>query len=202
MSLDIEPPHRPRGGALPRWLEWVTAISALVVSVCSIFIALRNGEIENRMVKANSFPYLIGVSSDATPDGGERISVDLLNNGIGPADEQSLRIRVGGRYVTSVPDLIATAVGAQDAAPATASLHWVRNSVPSRFIAAKDNQFVFRISKTPANSAYWDRLDQTLPTWHIEYCYCSVFEECWAVTDYRHMPVKACRRDEAHEFNP
>jgi hypothetical protein len=203
MSLDLpEPPRPSRDGGLPRWLEWVTAISALVVSVASIFLAVRNGEAQDKLVKASSYPYLIGVSSDATAEGADRISVDLFNNGVGPAHEQSLKIRLGDRYVTSVDDLIATAVGPKEAKPAIAALVRVRNSVPSRFLAPKDNQFIFRIAKTPANAAYWEKVDATIPIWHIEYCYCSVFEECWAVVEYTHTPVKACHRDEPHEFNP
>src|SRR5450631_3253405 len=121
MSPDLpEPPHRHHGGALPRWLEWTTAIAALVVSVSSIFIAIRNGDIENRMLKANSFPYLYGGVSDATPEGGDQISIDFVNNGVGPANEKSLKVKVGGRYVTSVKDLIRTAVGPADADQAVA----------------------------------------------------------------------------------
>ena len=41
MAADIpellDPPHKASG--LPRWLEWTTAISAIIVSVCSIGIA-------------------------------------------------------------------------------------------------------------------------------------------------------------------
>jgi hypothetical protein len=205
MSPDLpEPPHRHHGGVLPRWLEWTTAIAALVVSVSSIFIAIRNGDIENRMLKANSFPYLFGGVSDATPEGGDQISIDFVNNGVGPADERSLKVKVGGRYVTSVKDLIRTAVGPADADKALAVLHDFHNRVPTRFIAAKSQQFVFRIPKTPANSRYWTLLDRTAnaDSWQMEYCYCSVFEECWAVSREHHVPVKACQRDEPHEFIP
>ena len=202
MSLDIEPTHRHRSGGLPIWLEWITAISALIVSVCSIAIALHNGQIENKMLKANSFPYLVGVISDATPEGRQQISMDFYNNGVGPADEQSLKISVDGRYVTSVPDLITTALGPQDAQGALPLLHGLHNTIRTRFIAAKGDQFVFRIAKTPENTTAWDKLDATQARWHVEYCYCSVFDECWAVRGETHTAVKACKRDEPHEFKP
>jgi hypothetical protein len=206
MSPDLpEPPHRHHGAGLPRWLEWTTAIAALVVSVSSIFIAIRNGDIENRMLKASSFPYLYGGVSDAAPDGRDQISIDFANNGVGPANEESLKVKVGDRYVTSVKDLIRAAVGPADADAATKALmaKEVRNHVPTRFIAAKGDQFVFRIPKTPENSRYWEMLDRSANTpWRVEYCYCSVFEECWKASDERHVPVKACKRDEPHEFIP
>jgi hypothetical protein len=191
-----------RGGP-PLWLEWATSISALVVSVSSIAIAVHHGDTMDRLVKANSYPYLIGVFSDATPEGGRRISIDLINNGVGPAHEQSLRVQVGKSYVTSVPDLIAASIGPVDAADATAALTgYYRNSVRTRFIAAHDSQFVFRLPRTDANARYWDALAKASSSWRMQYCYCSVFQECWAVQGEDHTPVAQCKRDEPHEFLP
>jgi hypothetical protein len=211
MTLDGPPevhhPHEPKphGGGLgrpPAWLEWFTSIAALVVSISSIFIALRHGEAMDKLVKANSFPYLVGVTSDATPAGGEQISVDFFNNGVGPADEQSLTINIGGHYATSVSDLIAAALGPGDAKAAQTALHGMHNTMRTRFIAPKGDQFVFRIPKTTENAALWDKLDKTIDGWKLSYCYCSVFAECWRVQGETHTPVKACVRDEAHEFSP
>src|SRR5258708_18047659 len=148
MTPDLpEPPHRRHGGGLPRWLEWTTAIAALVVSVSSIFIAIRNGDIENRMLKANSLPYLFIGVSDVTPEGADQISIDLVNNGVGPANEKSLKVKVGDRYVTSVEDLIRTAVGPADAAEAAKVLKDYHNRVPTRFVAAKSDPVVLPIRK-------------------------------------------------------
>jgi hypothetical protein len=207
MASDLtEPPHRPhRSSSLPRWLEWMTAIAALVISVCSIGIALYNARIESRMLKANSYPYLIAGVSDATTEGADRFSVEFLNNGVGPADERSLTIRLGNHYVTSVEDLVRTAMGPgrQDgvAGLLAAQLH---DNQPSRFVAAKDHALVFRIDKTAANAADWRTFDQAIDDkgLNIEFCYCSVFEECWSVHGNLRKSVKACVRDEPHEFMP
>jgi hypothetical protein len=213
MAPDIpEPPHRPHGGSrLPAWLEWVTAISALVISVCSIGIALYNASIENRILKADSYPYLIYGVSDATIEGRKRITVEFINNGTGPADERSLKVKIGDRYVTDMPDLLRAALGPDEAARAAKVLPDLQSSLPTRFVASKDRALVFQIDQTPQNAREWDLLDRTVTTkgWTLEFCYCSVFEECWAVknderareNDVR-KPVKACVRDEAHEFRP
>lgn len=213
MSLDgppeVHPPHGHKGkghghglGRPPAWLEWFTSIAALIVSVSSIFIALRHGETMDRLVKANSYPYLVAAVSDETPEGVRRFSLDLLNNGVGPADERSLTVQVRGRYVTSIDDLIKASLAPQDASAAVETLRAYRNTAHSRFIASHSSQFVFRIDRTPQNAAWWDKLHATEDSWKVDYCYCSVFEECWAVKEETHTPVKACRRDEAHEFNP
>jgi hypothetical protein len=200
-----EPPHLPhRGSSLPRWLEWMTAISALVISICSIGIAVYNASIESRLLKANSYPHLFGGVSDVNPEGQDRISLDLVNNGVGPASERSLKIRIGERYVTNVKDLVRAIVGPAEGDKAAELLKDYHNGVRTRFIAAKDAQFVFRIDKTPENARYWDMLaaSQDRNEWSVEYCYCSVFEECWAAKGEDYTPVKACHRDEPHEFKP
>jgi len=207
MSLDSPPEvhgahGRPRGGP-PPWLEWTTSIAALVVSVSSIVIAVHHGDTMDKLVKANSFPYLIGSTSDADLEGRDRLSIDLINNGVGPADERSLTIKVGDRYVTSVKDLIRTIVGPGEGEQAATAVKALKNSTPTRFIAPKDRGLVFRIDKTPENARYWDMVDRSMTQgWTVEYCYCSVFEECWAVRNEAHRPVKQCQRDEPHEFIP
>src|SRR3569623_3103845 len=152
MASDIpEPPHRRRAG-LPQWLEWVTASSALVISICSIGIAVYNARIESRLLKANSYPYVVRAVSDATPEGAERVSLELINNGVGPAAERSLKIKVGDRYVTDVHDFIRAAVGPAEADKAIERLLDLHDNEPTRFIASKAHGMIFRIAKTPDNA--------------------------------------------------
>ena len=198
---EIHTPHRHAGG-LPRWLELLIALTALVTSVSSIVIALHHGHTMEKLVEANSIPYLEAASSNATTDGVERLSLDLYNRGVGPAHQESLKLKVGGQYVRSVDELIAKAVGPQDAAAAQAGLRTYRNSPHERFIAANSTQFVFQIPKTAANAAYWDKVNATLDDWTIEHCYCSVFHECWQVKGEDRQSVKQCLRDEPNEFKP
>lgn len=70
----------------------------MIISVCSIGIAIYNARIESRLLKANSYPYLVAGVSDGqldTPNGPDRIVIELLNNGVGPGNEQSLKIKLG-----------------------------------------------------------------------------------------------------------
>jgi hypothetical protein len=201
---DIEPQHtRHRSGGLPAWLEWVTSISALVISVCSIFIAVHNGHDADKALQAQTYPYLDQDRSDATPTHAKRLSIGFVNNGVGPAHEQSFRIKAGGRYMTSLNELIASAVGPADIKAVRAALDPLMNSVPSRFIPANSSQFVFQTPRTEANARWWDLLDKASESWVFEVCYCSVFGECWTrVNEAEPQPVKACHRDEPHEFTP
>jgi hypothetical protein len=82
-SHAARPPRR-----LPRWLELVIAVTALVTSISSIAIAVHHGKIMEKLVQANSVPYMQGGFSNVTPEGHHVLSLDLLNRGVGPAHEQ------------------------------------------------------------------------------------------------------------------
>ena len=201
---EIREPHARHGGGLPRWLDLIIAVSALVTSISSIAIALHHGRIMAMLVKANSFPYMQGGFSDRTAEDKEVLSLDLLNRGVGPAHEESLRVKIGDSYVKSVPELFAAALGPEQAAKAQAVIDATSNKVRTRFIPGGQSQLVFRVAKTPANAQFWDMLEKDQARWNLEFCYCSVFQECWEVLSkwQEPAPVKQCHRDESREFLP
>lgn len=191
-------------GRLPRWLELTIAVTALITSISSIAIAIHHGQIMEKLVQANSVPYMQGGFSNATPDGQGVLSLDLLNPGVGPAHEQSLRVKVGDTYVKSVRELIAASLGTERAAEAEEILNPLKNQVRKRFIPGGGKQQVFSIPRTDENARFWDLLNANRGDWDVEICYCSVFEECWQVLNSwaDPEPVASCTRDESREFVP
>jgi hypothetical protein len=201
---EVHQPHARHRG-LPQWLELTIAGTALVTSISSIAIAVHHGEIMGKLVQANSIPFVIGGFSDITPEGERVLSMDLLNRGVGPAKQRSLRVKVDDRYVRSVEELLSASLGAEQALAALKPLAIARNRVKMRFLApGGELQAVFRSVKTPENAQYWEVLEAAQPRWSLEYCYCSVFEECWYVPNKweEPEPVDECVRDEPNEFTP
>jgi hypothetical protein len=182
----------------------IIAITALITSISSIAIALHHGHVMEMLVQANSFPYMQGGFSDVTPEGKDVLSLDLLNRGVGPAHEQSLRVKVGEGYVRTVKELFAASLGPEQSVKAQEVLHPLWNRVRTRFIPGGQSQFIFRLTKTAENAPFWDRLAKDEGRWDVEYCYCSVFQECWEVHGKWREPehVKQCRRDDSREFLP
>jgi hypothetical protein len=58
--------------------------------------------------------------------------------------------------------------------------------------------------RTAENAQLWDLLEKDEGRWNLEFCYCSVFDECWEVLSKWQEPehVKQCHRDESREFLP
>jgi len=201
---EVHTPHAGHHGILPGWLELVIAVTALVTSISSIAIAVHHGHIMEKLVQANSMPYLQGAFSDVTLEGEEVLSLALYNRGVGPGHEQSLRVKVGDRYVKSLNELVAASLGSEQALEAKEVHHPVHNRVRTRFIPAGQTQIVFRVAKTAENSRVWDLLANEQDRWDVEFCYCSVFNECWQVRGKWQEPehIKQCTRDESREFFP
>jgi hypothetical protein len=201
---EIDKPHTRHGGGLPRWLELLIAITALITSVSSIVIAVHHGHIMEKLVQANSFPYMRGTFSDVTLKGEQQLSMELYNRGVGPGHEQSLHLKVGAAYVKSVEELISASLAPEQARIAKEVLHPVHNRLRTRFLPGGQSQVVFLIPRTAENSQSWDLLAKAQDLWEIEFCYCSVFRECWQVLgQWREPePVRQCRRDESREFLP
>jgi hypothetical protein len=202
---EIHKPHASHAGGLPRWLELLIAVTALITSISSIAIAVHHGHIMEKLVQANSFPFMQGGFSDVTIEGKDVLSLDLLNRGVGPAHERSLRVKVGDRYVHSVREFVEATLGPEQSVKAQGILdHMMKNRLRTRFIPGGQSQFVFRLPKTEENAQLWDVLAKAQPRWDVEYCYCSVFEECWEVHGVWQEPtrVSQCRRDESREFIP
>ena len=115
-------------------------------------------------MQANSIPYLVGGISTATTEGAQVLSLDLLNRGVGPAHEQSLRVKVDGQYVGSVEELIARSLEPSQAAEVAKAraervITILQNNVRTRFVPGGEQQLVFRIAKTPENARLWDLLE-------------------------------------------
>jgi hypothetical protein len=202
---EVHQPHAHHsGGGVPRWLELIIAVTALVTSISSIAIAVHHGHVMEKLVQANSIPYMQAGFSDRTTDGREVLSLDLLNPGVGPAHEKSLRVKVDGRVVRSTRELILASLGPEKGAAAYAALDPLKNGVRTRFVPGGQSQMVFSTTKTAQNALWWDALDKAQNRWEVSLCFCSVFDDCWFVKDKWHepAPVRQCVRDEATEFLP
>lgn len=210
MSLDLpEIPEPPRPKRKVResnlhWLELTLGVSALIVSFVSIAIALHHGQIMERLVTANSYPYLEGGTSNASFEGERRLSVDLVNRGAGPAHQQSLRITIGEHPVRSLEELFAHVFGESEAERANEVLEPLVNNQETRFVRPGEERYVFLIRRTDANAEYWDRLNAAYERegMTVEFCYCSVFGECWEARGADRRVTHRCERETAREFMP
>jgi hypothetical protein len=68
-SPEVEQLHHPHTGR--QWVDLLLGISAVSISFISLFLAIHNGKAMERLVEANSWPYVqitfSSLNSDGTP---------------------------------------------------------------------------------------------------------------------------------------
>jgi hypothetical protein len=213
VDVEIERPHvhhRPTG--IP-WYDLAIPVAALFVSFVSIYIAWHHGKVmqelvyqNEKLVEANSLPYLQIDTSDLEPDlRTPTFRLTVQNQGIGPARIAGVIITVNGQPVPNFNTLVdrCCAPGLLDAASrGSKQFRGVRNgevilsTLHDRMIRPSEALDAFDWRVTAANEPIINRLKQGFASNRIntEICYCSVFDDCWVRTDddQRPVPVKQC----------
>lgn len=182
-AADTRPPSPP-GRTLRDTLDLLVALAALMTSVVSIWLALSQGDDMQRLVQAQSWPY-VGFSSGnstldpATKQRARSLSLSVENLGVGPARVRSMSLFIDGMPVTSSVQLMQRAAGI-GAEGALARQKVYTTQVDGRVLRAGEKLTYLR----------WDYVDDAEPAWSaldaarfdrivVELCFCSVFEECW-----------------------
>ena len=210
MEVEIEKPHAHHSTG-NRHLDLILPITAMFVSLVSILIAWHHSQImrelvhENeRIVEAESLPYIDIYSSDMASDNSPTLRLAVQNEGVGPARIAEVVMTVNGTPVPDFNTLIdqCCARGLLHSKEPTPS-NIARFATASRPVSVRDRMIrpgegadVFAWPITEANKPVVDRLEAALASdaVNIAVCYCSVFDDCWVRTDSgrRPTPVKEC----------
>ena len=196
MRFEPETPHVAHSTG-KRWLDLTLSLSAMFVSLVSLALAVLHGHAMDRLVAANSWPFLMYDTDNQDPQGNRRISLKVENVGVGPARIQTFEVWWHGQPMASAPELLSlccmTDSGMVDASTAR-SLALVIGQIPSRVMRAGDAETFLSLKLEDANADIWHRLDIARLQLKMRACYCSVFDECW-VTDLETTsakPVGSC----------
>jgi hypothetical protein len=113
--MDIEGPHEH--GHAPhstgfRWLDISLALSAFLISLISLTVAIHHGRTMDKLVASNSYPNIdIEHSNEEDLHDGQGLrpvlNIELINTGIGPARIRSLEVSFGGKPVRNFRALLA-----------------------------------------------------------------------------------------------
>jgi hypothetical protein len=213
VDVEVEKPHaHHRKSGIP-WLDLAIPLAALFVSFVSIFIAWHHGQVmkelvhqNEKLVEANSLPYLQIDTSDLEPDlQTPTFRMTVENQGVGPARIAAVAINVNGEEVPDFNTLVdhCCAPGLlQAASRGTKHYRGMRNgevilsTLHDRMIRPAEAVDAFDWRVTPANRTIVDLLKRAFASNRVNatICYCSVFNDCWVRTDddERPEPVNQC----------
>lgn len=189
--------HHPHGTGL-RWLDISLGVAAAIVSLVSLWLGLHSAHSMEKLVAANSYPYLELQRSSANlerrhADGGfsGRVEFALTNNGIGPARVEWVELTYKDKPMANLSELLAACCNATDK---NAPLMNKRGNVTGTLIRPGATVAMFTADEPEAPNAMFDALHRAMQHIRQSACYCSVFDECylrsWDGT--KPTPVEQC----------
>ena len=163
----------------------------LLLSLVLAYATFVQADATQKMQQGGALPFIsYGTSNADVQTGVPEITLDLANNGVGPALLGPLEIRYEGQPVRNARDLLVRCCGLVPGAGQTYSI------APGSGIAVRPGErtTILRIARTPNNEEVWNRLDDERWKLRVRSCYCSIFEDCWIIdgSQSRPQPVQSC----------
>ncbi len=174
----VHPEPRKTGHRL---LDLSIATSAILISLISLAIAIHHGRVQQRLVAANSWPFLAWRTSNDFGDGHQTFSMAILNSGVGPAVLKKLVVRYDGKPVRGWVELLQACCGvSQDfTLDQLQSVGFESGARPKSIILAGDSAVLLRLARLPDRPQVWERFTAARLKVSLEACYCSILDECW-----------------------
>lgn len=194
-----------------RWLDLTVALSALLISAVSIYVAYSSNQSMERIARASSWPFIELGSGNAADSGAPELSFGVANVGTGPAQLYKFDIEVDDKPLPPGTHLLTrllqaccndefvaatTRAGGQVAAMGSE----MSSPMDERFIAPTTEVLALRWPQTEENAALWAALDHARQSGRITMsaCYCSVFNDCWIsrTSTFPPAPIPSCESAE------
>jgi hypothetical protein len=179
------------------WIDMFLALSAILISSVSLYVAFVQGDVSRRMLAASSWPLLQYESGNISDDGRPAITMAIVNQGVGTAVVDEFKVFYRGKEERTAYDLLADCCGyhLETVDPISHDKGSPRtNFIQHAVIRSGESKFYLAMDLSDANKDAWRRLDRARFQIKLEGCYCSVLGDCWR-TDLvatHPTPVKAC----------
>lgn len=194
-GVRLEPPRTGH-----RLLDFAVAGSAILISLISLGVAVHLGQVQQRLVAANSWPFLHFASSSGTEDGTQQVSVGIANDGAGAAILKSLVVRYQGKVIRGYVELLQACCGLRQGvtkADLGDNIGLGEESSLIGVLRAREKVTMLTLRRTSSNVELWQRFSAARGALTFQGCYCSIVGDCWT-SDLHTLdpkPVKSCHRD-------
>lgn len=191
-----EPKSQTANAVAERWLKFLpvmmighllVTIPAFVISIALAYATFVQADATKKIQQSETWPFVSYGTSNATPEGKHEISLNLTNDGVGPAKLEAMEFIYSGKPMASPREFL------RQCCAGNAPLSFMSEPVTGVLRPGQQRNFI-RLPRTETNAAIWQKLETERWKVVVRSCYCSIFDDCW-VTDSRKtdpQPVKAC----------
>jgi hypothetical protein len=170
------------GGPPPRRFNWdmLAALMAVFVGACALGVSVYTAQLQRKQIEAQAWPYLQLWRSNM------QWQYSLSNRGVGPAQIRDMKLWVDGVEVASWEEAFTRVAGRP--------LECYKQSfVSRRVLAANEDVAMFEL----CNQADFDAFDAAARRVQREFCYCSVLDDCWLLSERAASEAEFLRRVDA-----
>jgi hypothetical protein len=185
MGPESEHHHHRHSGH--RGLDIVLGVSAVVISMISLFLAIQHGRVMEKMVQANTWPHVEAGYSTGNADGTPHVTIWVINKGVGPARVDSLEVFYEEIAQADPNELLKSILKPSDP---SRHFHVIQSDVLESVLSARDSVNVVDLDPRDFDPAEYSRVQKAVQKLQMRVCYCSVLEDCW-ILDTRRRPTRA-----------
>lgn len=183
MESPEAPHHHAHTGH--RWFDIALGLSAMFVSVVTLFVAIEHGrtmermaDANMRMVEANSWPFVAFDTHNINEKGAPEVRLVLTNEGIGPARIETFELWWREKPISSPSQLLKTCCATNPDPQKNRALTSVGLASP-RILRAGEHVDFFALDYSATNPELFETFNRERDYIRTRICYCSVFDECW-----------------------
>jgi hypothetical protein len=175
-----------------RWLDMTLGVSAVFISLMSLFLAIQHGRVMEKMVEANTWAFVsVGVST-AEYDYSPHVRLLVVNKGVGPAQIESLEVFYDGVAQSNAHTLLSAMLKPGDP---TRHQQILRSDVIGTVLSAKEELNFLDFNVKNFTPEEYGTITTEVPKLTFRVCFCSVLGECSSLDTaraWRPVSVKAC----------
>lgn len=168
-------------------VQTMLAVTGFFVAIVALYAALNEADAVRKQQQASVLPVIQLFNSFDRSEDTMFFTWQMINDGIGPGRIKAMRVTVDGEPVVRLSEMLTKTVGPGDYGDVPIS------SISGRMIRPGQSVIFFDLTGYRE-----DVLRTFLANWqrvNIEYCYCSVFDQCWTPSERFNegpQPVKQC----------
>jgi hypothetical protein len=165
----------------------LVTVPTFVISLALAYATFVQADATRKIQRSETWPYVSYGTGNATPEGRPEITLNLTNDGVGPARLEAMELIYRGKPMPNPREFL------RECCAGDSKFSFMSEPVAGVLRPGKQTNFI-RLVKTDDNAAIWDKLDTERWRIVVRSCYCSIFGDCWISDNRRKRPqqVDAC----------
>jgi len=165
-------------------------IPTILLSLGLAYFTFVQADATRKIQQSETWPFVLFGTGNGTPEGKQEITLNLTNNGVGPAQLEAMQLIYHGRPMANPREFLRACCAGEQ------KFQFMSEPVTGVLRPGQQANFI-RLARNDENAAIWDKLNDERWRIVVRACYCSIFDECWIADNRRKHPqrVEQCPAD-------